>query len=117
MQIMRWIFRRRTCSTAATLCAALTVGASSASPSVEISQRERRFTPDAVTLAPNEILRILNDDRFIHHVFFNTESRSYDSGDQRPGQSVDLRFPAAGVYQVQCAIHPKMRLTVTVGDE
>ena len=117
MQTMRSLFLRRTCSTAATICAACAVGASSASPSVEISQRDRRFTPDTVTLAPNEVLRILNDDRFIHHVFFNTDSRSYDSGDQRPGQSVDLRFPAAGVYQVQCAIHPKMKLTVTVSEE
>lgn len=81
----------------------------------QISQMNRRFTPDAVILSERSALRILNDDRFIHHVYYETGSKKFDSGDQRPGETVDLSFAGAGVYHIRCAIHPKMKLTVTIG--
>jgi plastocyanin len=31
-----------------------------------------------------------------------------------PGTTADINFPRAGQYQVTCAIHPNMNLTITV---
>ena len=39
---------------------------------------------------------------------------SFDSDEQPPGQTVSLKFPAAGTFEVHCHIHPKMLLTVHV---
>ncbi|MEO1310518.1 MAG: hypothetical protein AAFV51_06055 [Pseudomonadota bacterium] len=83
---------------------------------VEISQKDRRFAPGALTIRPMQTVRVLNDDRFIHHVYFETARGEFDSGDQRPGETVVLKFPGVGAYEVRCAIHPKMRLKVDVAD-
>ncbi|MGF1545037.1 MAG: plastocyanin/azurin family copper-binding protein [Parvularculaceae bacterium] len=83
---------------------------------LEISQKDRRFAPEAVSLAPGEVLRVLNDDRFIHHVYYEAGAKEFDSGDQRPGETIELRFDEPGAYDVRCAIHPKMKLRVTVGE-
>lgn len=82
---------------------------------VQVSQMNRRFAPDSVALPAGGSLRILNDDRFIHHVYVEADVKKFDSGDQRPGESVNLPFAGAGIYHIRCAIHPKMKLTVTVG--
>ena len=38
----------------------------------------------------------------------------FDSGDQEPGSKTSVKFPVAGTFDVLCAIHPKMKLTVHV---
>lgn len=110
--------RRMACVAALFAAGACVLGTSAAFSSgvLTISQNDRRFSPDVVFLKPDETLRVLNDDRFIHHVYFTAGSRTFDSGDQRPGQTVNLSFPGEGLYDISCAIHPKMKLKVAVGD-
>ncbi len=81
-----------------------------------VSQIGRRFSPDTIAMPAGTPLSILNDDRFTHHIYYEARGAEFDSGVQRPGQTVRLNFPADGIYHVRCAIHPKMRLTVTVGE-
>ena len=38
----------------------------------------------------------------------------FDSGDQEPGSKTNIAFPVAGTFDVLCAIHPKMKLTIQV---
>ena len=38
----------------------------------------------------------------------------FDSGEQPVGKSVDVVFDRDGSFTVRCAIHPTMRLAVTV---
>ena len=45
---------------------------------------------------------------------FHPGEISFDSGDQEPGSKTDVTFPVAGDFDVLCAIHPKMKLTVHV---
>lgn len=79
-----------------------------------VSQRNRSFQPAAVTIGAGHVLRILNDDgELLHHVQV-TEGFRFDSGEQEPGRTIEIRFPGAGTYTVRCAIHPRMRLAVTV---
>jgi plastocyanin len=81
---------------------------------VIVSQKDRAFWPNAVELALGQTLSIHNDDQFVHDVLVNSETFSFDSGEQGIGQNVEIKFPAAGHYRVTCAIHPKMRLEVEV---
>lgn len=103
-----------TLATAALAAAALLLADLALATTQQVSQRNRSFQPGAVTLAAGEPLRILNDDgELLHHVQV-TEGFRFDSGEQEPGRTIEIRFPGAGSYVVRCAIHPRMRLAVTV---
>jgi plastocyanin len=83
-------------------------------PTVTVVQRDRHFYPDRLTIMPETVVHIVNDDRFIHHVYVKSPFMNFDSGDNPIGQAVDVEFDHAGTYDVQCAIHPFMHLWVTV---
>jgi plastocyanin len=81
---------------------------------VTVSQREQQFAPSHLTLVRGATVRILNDDKVIHHVYVDAPKMSFDSGEQPVGSAVELRFNERGTFDVQCAIHPVMLLRVTV---
>jgi plastocyanin len=81
---------------------------------ITISQKRRKYAPVAVTIKPGDTLRIVNDDIFLHHAFVDSDAFQYDSGSMEEGETRDIQFTAVGAYQVKCAIHPRMRLDVTV---
>lgn len=81
---------------------------------VVISQQGRRFVPDVATAAKGDTLVIPNDDEFLHHIYVTGAGQTFDSGEQPPGETVRVTLEEAGTYEVQCDIHPKMHLTVTV---
>lgn len=84
---------------------------------VEVSQKDRRFSPSEVTVPANSDIVFLNDDRFTHHVFIENGRDDFDSGAQRPGETVTMTLDRAGLYEFGCAIHPKMRLKVHVTED
>jgi plastocyanin len=99
------------------LAAALTGIAANAGAqrAVPVSQKGRAFVPAEVEIGRGDMLAILNDDgQLLHHVQIDHPRLRLDSGEQEPGQTVTVRFPAPGTYLVQCGIHPRMRLSVTV---
>ena len=79
-----------------------------------VSQKNRRFTPDEATVPKGTIVRVMNDDRVTHHLYVDSPELAYDSGEQPVGKSIDLQFDKSGKFLVRCAIHPTMRLEVTV---
>ncbi|MEJ0016131.1 MAG: hypothetical protein WDN25_06125 [Acetobacteraceae bacterium] len=85
-----------------------------AADSIAISQHDRKFTPDHVTIHPGTIVRVMNDDRVTHHLYLDAPAKRFDSGEQPIGKSIDLVFDRTGRFTVRCAIHPTMRLGVAV---
>jgi plastocyanin len=86
-----------------------------AEPQSTISQKGREFHPGEVTIKRGETIRIVNDDGdLLHHAYVDSAKFSFDSGDQKPGSVTPITFPVAGDFDVLCAIHPKMLLTVHV---
>ncbi len=80
-----------------------------------VSQKGREFSPRDVTIERGEALTIVNDDADLrHHVYVDSDKFKFDSGDQEPGSKTNVTFPIAGSFEVLCAIHPKMKLTVHV---
>lgn len=80
----------------------------------EIRQHKTTFSAREVAVARAERLRFTNEDPFVHHLFVEHPNFTFDSGEQRPGQTVAIVFDRSGIFTVQCAIHLKMRLVVTV---
>lgn len=81
---------------------------------VVVSQRNRHFSPDHLTVAVGTVLRVMNDDRVTHHIYVDAPDLAFDSGEQPVGKSIELKFDRSGRFLIRCAIHPTMRLDVTV---
>ena len=79
-----------------------------------IRQAATNFAPRQIEIQRGASLQITNNDPFVHHVYVDSSEMKFDSGEQRPNQSVTIRFDEAGSFVVHCAIHLKMRLSVTV---
>ena len=79
-----------------------------------VAQRGRAFAVPGVQIARGDAVRFVNEDTFLHQVFVQSPSFSYESDEQEPGLVVDVRFTSAGAFTVRCHIHPKMALQVDV---
>lgn len=80
-----------------------------------VEQKGRMFQPGALEIAKGGSIRIVNNDGdLLHHAYVESAGFKFDSGEQEPGAHVDIVFTQSGQFDVLCAIHPKMRLVVTV---
>jgi cytochrome c peroxidase len=98
----------------ATAAAPVVYAADAADGAVTVSQHRRQFSPNRVVIRRGSVVHIVNDDKVTHHVFIDAPGMSFDSGEQPVGTTVDLHFDKSGTFPVQCAIHPTMRLEITV---
>lgn len=80
----------------------------------EISQKDKAFRPDAVTIAAGETLLLHNDDSRTHNIRVFHPRLDFNSGAQDPGEDVRITFDDPGTYYVTCGIHTQMELKVTV---
>jgi plastocyanin len=88
---------------------------SSAGSQYIVSQKGREFHPGEMTIKRGEVVTIVNDDADLrHHAYIDSDNFKFDSGDQEPGSKTNITFSVAGTFDVLCAIHPKMRLTIHV---
>lgn len=92
----------------------LTAAPLAASQNPVISQKGKIFAPGDVTISAGTTVKIANDDRVIHHAYVESKDFNFDSGEQPPGRTLDIKFTEAGTFEVLCAIHPKMKLIVKV---
>jgi plastocyanin len=97
------------------LAVLVTVDAALAERALEVRQKNRAFNPGVLEINRGDIVRIINDDgELLHHAYVSSPGFNFDSGEQEPGSTTDIRFTKAGTFTVLCAIHPKMHLAVTV---
>jgi plastocyanin len=94
------------------LCAGVAAWAADAGHT--IVQDGRAFHPVEVTINHGETLDFSNQDEFIHQIYVDSPGFQYDSAEQPPGETLQIKFPDAGTFLVKCHIHPKMLLTVHV---
>lgn len=92
------------------------VGFTEAAPEsvVEVQQHDKKFTPDLVVITAGQTVSFPNGDPFLHNVFSPTESRKFDLGSYKKGDTRTRKFPHAGVSDVFCNIHPEMSATILV---
>ena len=95
-------------------CGLLLAGQLQAS-AIAVSQKGRMFHPGNLVVTRGETVTFVNDDSdLLHHVFVDSETFNFDSGDQEPGSRTPVTFTERGTFQVLCGIHPKMKLVVRV---
>lgn len=81
---------------------------------VTVTQRGKRFVPNEVTISVGDTVNFVNDDNITHNVFSKTDNHEFDIGPQKVGVTTSHTFTESGIVEVRCAIHPKMKLTVTI---
>lgn len=79
-----------------------------------IDQKEKEFSKTEITIKPGDSLTFKNSDSVTHNVFSNSKVNPFTIKVQKPGESSTIEFKDAGVTEVRCAIHPKMKIVVTV---
>jgi|SRR5215470_13959151 len=79
-----------------------------------ISQKGRAFSESAISVKKNDVVSFVNDDTIAHNVLSTGPTQEFNLGTQSPGTSTTVTFNKAGEVTVLCAIHPRMKLVVTV---
>jgi plastocyanin len=100
----------------ATFAVALCLAAATALAATahHVAQRGRAFAVNTIAIATGDTIQFANEDEFLHQIYVDSPNLPFDSAEQRPGETIEVKFPSAGSFPVRCHIHPKMLLTVYV---
>jgi plastocyanin len=79
-----------------------------------IAQQDRHFSQTEITVKVGDTITFKNDDEVTHNVFSITPGMEFDLHRQAPGASSTIPFMKAGDAEVDCSIHPRMKLSVHV---
>ena len=79
-----------------------------------VEQKNREFIVKEITIKPGEKIEFCNADDVTHNVFSRSKVNPFTIKTQMPGTSSVVEFKEEGVTEVRCAIHPAMKLIVTV---
>ena len=81
-----------------------------------IHQKGRVFSADTVAVKKGDKVVFLNDDTVPHNIMSTSKGNEFNLGSVAPGTSIPVAFDNSGTVAVICAIHPRMKMTVTVSD-
>jgi plastocyanin len=81
---------------------------------LRIVQKDKRFSATKASIKTGDLVTFVNNDEAMHNVYSFTEGFTFDLGGQSPGEETTVRLSKPGVVDVRCAIHPKMKLQITV---
>ena len=94
--------------------AGIIVAGDAAAGQYVVSQKKRKFTPRVVAAKIGDKVVFLNDDRFAHNLFSETSGYEFDIRKQMPGDRHTITLKRKGEFEIRCAIHPRMRMKITV---
>lgn len=80
----------------------------------EVGQKDQQFTKKAITIKVGDKVNFVNNDEIFHNVFSLSDAKLFDLGSYPKGDSRSVTFDQKGVVEVECAIHPDMKMTVNV---
>ncbi|MDB5856799.1 MAG: methylamine utilization protein [Ramlibacter sp.] len=79
-----------------------------------VSQKGKAFAVKKLTVQQGDSVRFVNDDPFAHNIFSLSDAKSFDLGSYGQGQSKAVVMDKAGTVDVECAVHPDMKMTIEV---
>jgi len=89
-------------------------GAASAAEHVVV-QKAKAFSAGKLTVKLGDTVKFLNEDPFSHNVFSLSDAKSFDLGSYGQGLAKSITLDKPGTVEVECAVHPDMRLVIEVG--
>ena len=85
-----------------------------AAGSSTVNQVDKKFSTTEMTINKGDVIVFKNEDPFTHNVFSQSPGIAFELKVQKPGESSEIKFDREGSGEVRCAIHPQMKLKLTV---
>ena len=79
-----------------------------------VGQVNKKFSVGVLKAKVGDTVTFRNDDDFAHNVFSLSDAQSFDLGSYKKGEVRNVKLTAPGTIEVECAIHPDMRMTIEV---
>ena len=79
-----------------------------------VTQKNKAFSVKKLTVKVGDSVKFVNDDNFAHNVFSLSAAKSFDLGSFGNGGAKSVTFDKPGKVEVECAVHPDMRLDIEV---
>lgn len=79
-----------------------------------VVQSDKKFSESEMTIAKGDTIVFKNEDPFTHNVYSQSPGIAFELKVQKPGESSDIRFEREGSGEIRCAIHPQMKMKLTV---
>lgn len=77
-----------------------------------VAQKNKAFTVKTLQVKVGDTVHFENDDPFFHNVFSLSDTATFDLGSYPKGESKSVTFEKPGKVEVECAIHPNMKMVV-----
>ena len=79
-----------------------------------VAQKNKSFSVKKLTVKVGDTVKFVNEDSFAHNVFSLSAAKSFDLGSFGNGGTKTVTFDKPGKVEVECAVHPDMRLDIEV---
>ena len=83
----------------------------------KVGQKNKEFTVEEIKVKKGDSIEFVNEDPFFHNVFSLSDASMFDLGSFPKGESKKVVFEEAGEIEVECAIHPNMKMKVVVEEK
>jgi plastocyanin len=81
-----------------------------------IGQKGKVFSEPSLKIKRGETVVFVNDDNVAHNVLSNSPGNQFNLGAIGPGNSTPVTFDKSGDVLIVCAIHPTMKMTLTISE-
>jgi plastocyanin len=79
-----------------------------------IVQKGKAFSSKKISIKLGDSVKFVNEDPFSHNVFSLSDAKSFDLGSYGQGGAKSIAFDKPGTIEVECAVHPDMKLVIEV---
>ncbi len=79
-----------------------------------VAQKDKAFGAKTLSIKAGDKVNFRNDDSFSHNIFSLADDMPFDLGTYGQGQTKAVQFAKPGKFEIECAIHPEMRMVITV---
>jgi plastocyanin len=79
-----------------------------------VDQKDKAFTLTSLSVKIGDVVVFRNSDPFFHNIYSLSPVKIFDLGSYKQGESKSVTFDKPGDVEVNCAIHPNMKMKVTV---
>jgi plastocyanin len=79
-----------------------------------VGQKGKAFSVKKLSVKVGDAVKFVNEDPFSHNVFSLSDAKSFDLGSCGQGSAKTIVFDKAGTVEVECAVHPDMKVIIEV---
>lgn len=96
--------------------AVILVAAASAAHAADhtVAEKGKEFSVGELSAKVGDTIKFENQDSIVHNIFSLTPGHEFQTKARKPGEAYTLKLDKEGKIAVRCALHPKMKLDVTV---